>query len=66
MYVTKSGDTWDWISYRELGSEKYSAELMDANRDKLEYLIFPAGVELVIPDIEEKKKATTLPPWRKK
>lgn len=50
-YTTVSGDTWDKVAYDQLGSEYYATELMNANRDKVEYLIFPAGIVLELPEI---------------
>ena len=64
-YTTKAGDIWDAIAYRELGSCKYVTALMNANRRYLGTLIFGAGVELNLPDIEPETRTTKLPPWRK-
>ena len=62
---TKSGDTFDLIAFEYLGNCKYTADLMAANPDKLEYFIFPAEVELTLPEI--KTTTTTnfqlLPSW---
>lgn len=62
---TRAGQCWDEVAFEYLGDCKYVAELMEANTDKLNYFIFPAGVELTLPEIE--KKATTkslqLPSW---
>ncbi len=63
-YVTISGDMFDLIAYKELGSCAWTEKLIDANRDKIETFIFSAGVELTIPDVET-SKAIDLPPWRR-
>ena len=63
-YITKAGDIFDMIAYRELGSCKYVTALMNANRQFLSTLIFPAGVELTLPEIEPEEKTAKLPPWR--
>lgn len=65
-YTTISGDTWDKIAYNELGSEYYATELMNENRDKLEYLIFPAGVELKLPEVNgtDGDLDAAYPEWR--
>lgn len=63
-YYTKSGETFDLIAFRELGDCKYTAELMDANRDKLNYAIFPADVELNLPEIKVEPTKLKLPAWR--
>ncbi len=62
-YLTRAGDSFDLIAFQQLGSCNYVEELINANRDKIEYFIFPAGVKLNVPDIETTKK-TILPPWR--
>ena len=65
IYKTIQGDTWDLISfklYRDLGGEGLCDKLISANTKYINYVIFPAGCELVIPDIEI-PKVNTLPPW---
>lgn len=64
-YITKSGDMWDLIAYEQLGSSRYTGELLDANRDKLEHFIFSAGVKLKIPDTDTAVNRSLLPPWRR-
>lgn len=63
-YITKSGDMWDWIAFKQMGSEKYTEDLLNANRKHLGTFIFGAGVELNIPDVETAPKRI-LPPWFK-
>ena len=60
---TQLGDTWDLISYRELGSCRHTEKLINKNRQHVEKLIFAAGVELELPDVTNERKST-LPPWR--
>lgn len=64
-YTTVSGDTWDLIAFRQLGSCQYTELLINANRKHIDKFIFRAGVELLIPDIEEEQKKISLPPWRR-
>ena len=64
-YKTVSGDTWDLIAFRQLGSCDYTEVLINANRNHIDKFIFRAGVELIIPDIEIEQKKTSLPPWRR-
>ena len=64
-YKTVSGDTFDFIAFKTLGSCNYTEALINANRQYLDTFIFSAGVELTIPDIEEEQKATPLPPWKR-
>lgn len=63
-YTTKQGDMWDTIAFNELGSTSYTDSLMNLNIGYINYLIFPAGVELRLPDIQS-KASSTLPPWKK-
>ena len=63
-YTTCAGDTWDLIAYRLLGSCKYTELLINANRQFVDVFIFPAGVELNIPDITQEESAkVNVPPW---
>lgn len=63
-YTTVQGDTWDSIAYKVYGSgnEILAGELMKCNWDLLDYFVFPAGLEVQIP--EQVQKADDLPPWR--
>lgn len=62
-YTTVQGDTWDLISYKVYGSEKYIGNLMQANFVLLDYTVFPSGVKVFVPTlpIEETDDA---PEWR--
>ena len=65
IYKTIQGDTWDIIAFKfypKLGGEKLCDKLMSANTQYINTVIFPAGCELVIPDIDI-PKVNTLPPW---
>ena len=63
-YVTKAGDVWDAIAYRQLGSCRHMSALIDANREHVTTFIFKAGIDLKLPEIET-KRAVKLPPWRR-
>lgn len=63
-YRTISGDMWDQIAYEQMGSSFYSAELMKANKQYLKYYIFPAGIELTIPEVES-NEVNSLPLWKR-
>lgn len=66
QYITIQGDTFDLIAKKELKNELLASELMRANPDLLDYVIFPAGVKVTIPFVEQNKKHfDKLPPWRK-
>lgn len=62
-YTTKSGDQWDGIAYRELGSVDGTDRLMNANLAHRDYFIFPAGVVLTLPEIR-RPVSGSLPPWK--
>ena len=65
-YVTVSGDMWDLIAFRELGSVAHMALLMECNLRYREYYVFPAGVELVLPEVGAAVAAVEgLPPWKR-
>ena len=69
VYVTKAGDRWDWISYQFYGTCDLYKEIQKANPnlslDLIASPILPAGVELVIPDIETPNTVEELPPWKR-
>ncbi|QCT03811.1 phage Tail Protein X [Paenibacillus algicola] len=62
-YRTIQGDTWDSIAFSVAGKESFMVQLMNANPDYAEVVIFPAGVLLQVPVIPV-ESASTLPPWR--
>lgn len=50
QYETVSGDTFDVVAHKIWGDAKRAGELMQANFVALEYLVFPAGVILKVPE----------------
>ena len=52
-YTTVQGDCWDQIAFKLYGSEKYMKLLAEANLPLLDYLVFPSGTVLNVPDIPE-------------
>ena len=64
MYNTIQGDTWDGIAVKVYGDEKYLNNLLEENQQHRDVLIFPAGAQLILPDIEV-QTTTILPPWKK-
>lgn len=62
-YETVQGDTWDMIAKKVYGEERYAGYLMESNRLLLDYMIFPGGVTLSIPELTEEQDAD-LPIWR--
>lgn len=61
-YTTIQGQTWDMISKEVYGTELNAGRLMEANPKQLGVFIFPAGIVLDTPEIEEQE--SNLPPWR--
>jgi len=61
-YTTIQGQTWDMISKEVYGTELNAGRLMEANPKQLGVFIFPAGIVLNTPEIEEQE--SNLPPWR--
>ncbi len=45
-----SGDTFDVVAHKIWGDARRAGELMQANFAALEYMIFPAGVILKVPE----------------
>jgi phage tail protein X len=63
-YTTVQGDHWDAIAHSQMGSTKYTDALVRANQAHIGMFVFPAGVVLTIPEVEEKTDITT-PPWKR-
>lgn len=64
-YTTVQGDMWDSIAYAQLGSVSHTDKLMNANPQHRDTYIFPAGVVLTLPEVDDKTAPSTLPPWKK-
>lgn len=63
-YKTVQGDTWDIVSFKVYGREKYMDRLITANPDHRNTVFFPAGVALEVPEITD-PVPDTLPPWKR-
>ena len=61
-YSTIAGDSYDLISFKIYGSEKYVPELMKANPQFIKTFIFDADINLEIPTLET--KSYQLLPWK--
>lgn len=64
-YSTKQGDMFDSISYERLGSCRYTPLLIKKNPAFADVFVFDAGVELELPEAEQKKATVKLPPWKR-
>ena len=63
-YTTVQGDMWDSIAYTQMGSTDYTDRLLNLNRQYRMYYPFPAGIVLILPELE-KNILDTLPPWKR-
>ena len=64
-YVTRQGDMWDMICYRMYQvkrSEMLMSMLIEANSEYADYVKFPAGIVLKVPEAEV-PVVKNLPPW---
>lgn len=64
VYSTIQGDTWDVIALKTLGSEMYMSRIIERNIEQADTIVFPAGVKLIIPDVEP-EASVLLPPWKR-
>jgi phage tail protein X len=66
-YKTQQGDRWDTIAYKAYGDPKLFNGIMQHNSNLPAYDVFPGGVEVLVPIIEESENAidkNLLPPWK--
>lgn len=63
-YQTSQGDMWDLIALRLYNTESGMNVLLEANPQYADTVIFPAGVNLLVPEYNE-PLPNTLPPWRR-
>ena len=62
---TVEGDTFDILALIFYGDEKLASEIIQANPDHCDVLIFDAGVSITIPEVSSVTMPETLPPWRR-
>ncbi len=63
-YRTIQGDTWDMIAKKVYGAERHLDYLMASNFELLDYLIFPAGIVVKVPELPA-EISEDLPSWRR-
>ena len=63
-YTTVQGDMWDSIAYTQMGSTDNTHRLLNLNRKNRMYYTLPAGIVLILPELE-KNILDTLPPWKR-
>ena len=64
-YTTKQGDMWDTIALSQYDTLDAMSALMYANTQYIGTYIFPSGIVLNIPEIDDDNKilSSDLPPW---
>lgn len=62
VYITQQGDTFDSITRIFLGDEYLLVDLVEANQKYRKMIVFPEGVELVLPEVEIEEDSET-PDW---
>lgn len=62
IYTTVSGDTWDKIAHKALGDGFKMDRMIEENPEYVEMFVFPAGLELRVPDLEDEDNEN-LPEW---
>ena len=65
--TTVQGDTWDTIAQRVYGNTLRTQNVMEARENVrlLDFQMFPAGIEVTAPEIDESILQDDLPEWRK-
>lgn len=64
VYTTIQGDTFESVAFWLYGDEKFMKELIEANWDKSDVLVFDAGVKLFAPDVYDDAEEGEEPFWR--
>ena len=64
-YITAAGDTFDRLALLYYNEEKLASEIIKANPDYCDVLIFEAGITLIIPTVTTVTLPESLPPWRR-
>ena len=63
-YTTVQGDCWDLVAFKLSGGEKYRNPLAGANMPLLDYLTFPPGTVINVPDVPEDYDTEDTVFWR--
>ena len=56
---------WDSIASKVYADTKYTDIILKSNPEHRMVYIFSAGVELDVPEIEERISSDDLPPWKR-
>ena len=63
-YTTRLGDTFDELALQVYNNEKMASEIITANPDYADVIIFDEEVTLRTPVFDETATTETLAPWR--
>ena len=64
-HITSQGEAWDQVAKKLWGSESLAHDLLAANPRHRDLILFPAGIELTVPDIEIPVSEEP-PPWKER
>lgn len=64
-YTTVPGDTFDVIAFKSYTDELLSSEIIAANPNYIDTIVFEEPVKLKIPVFDSADLPETLPPWRR-
>ena len=64
-YICLSGDTFDLIALAAYSEETMSSEIIQANPNYCDTLIFDGGEVLRLPVLKTVKTPDSVPPWRR-
>jgi hypothetical protein len=64
-YLTKQGDEWDRIAFKQLGSEHLVDRLIAINSEHRMTVVFSAGIRLILPEVKTNPRTFGPAPWRK-
>lgn len=64
IYTAAKGDTWDSIAYKAYGDEFQFVQIMEANRDKSDTVVFDGGESVVVPDVVISEDTIISSPWQ--
>lgn len=62
-YVTIQGDTWDLVAYKNYGTSLVMHKIIEANLEHIDTVVFRAGTELTLPELDLTNKKAGSPPW---
>ena len=63
IYTTISGEEWDVICFKHYGTEMVMDQVIQANPQYMHIAVFPAGIELILPEINIVQTTQNKPPW---